>query len=224
MPGRTGRGLRIGVIDTGVHPNHPHIAGIERSVAFDQSGAQYDDAVDRVGHGTAVAAAIHEKAPEAALLAVRIFDRGLVTTGAALRAAIRWSIDAGVDLINLSLGMDSETPGLKTRGSINELIADATARQIVIVAAAPTAEHEWLPGALAGVIGVELDWTCARDECVAYRSADGAIRVRASGFPRPIPGVDPEKNVKGQSFAVANVTGLLALACEGSEDRDLLGG
>jgi hypothetical protein len=32
----------------------------------------------------------------------------------------------------------------------------------------------------------------------------------APGFPRPIPGVPPDKNLKGLSFAVANVTGLLA--------------
>jgi hypothetical protein len=38
----------------------------------------------------------------------------------------------------------------------------------------------------------------------------------ASGFPRPIPGVTPEKNLKGLSFAVANVTGLVAAALSGS--------
>jgi hypothetical protein len=38
--------------------------------------------------------------------------------------------------------------------------------------------------------------------------------VRASGYPRPIPGVDPERNLKGLSFAVANATGLLALMLE----------
>ena len=32
----------------------------------------------------------------------------------------------------------------------------------------------------------------------------------ASGYPRPIPGVPREKNLKGISFAVANVTGTLA--------------
>jgi hypothetical protein len=42
--------------------------------------------------------------------------------------------------------------------------------------------------------------------------------VRASGFPRPIPGVPPERNLKGLSFAVANATGLLAVALEGERD------
>ncbi len=39
---------------------------------------------------------------------------------------------------------------------------------------------------------------------------DGAVTFRASGFPRPIPGVAPEKNLKGLSFAVANTTGVVA--------------
>lgn len=206
LPG-TGRGVRIAVIDSGVHPNHPHIGAIERGVAFDASGAERSDTIDRVGHGTAVAAAIHEKAPEATLIAVKIFDRGLVTTGAALVSAIRWSIEAGAHLINLSLG----TTSTDRRAELESVATDAHERHRSIVAAAPTPEHHWLPGALHTVIAVELDWTCPREECVVVRHDDGRIRVRASGYPRPIPGVSPEQNVKGQSFAVANATGLLAL-------------
>jgi hypothetical protein len=40
------------------------------------------------------------------------------------------------------------------------------------------------------------------------------LLVRASGFPRPVPGLPPERNLKGLSFAVANATGLLALSLE----------
>ena len=219
MPGRTGRGQRIAVIDTGVHPNHPHIGSLERTIAFDATGAEHADGTDRVGHGTAVAAAIHEKAPDAAILAVRIFDRGLVTTGAALLAAIKWSIDAGVNLINLSLGSQSE----EYRPQLEALVAEALLKEVTIVAAAPTADHHWLPGALSGVIGVELDWTCDRNESALSRDSAGNIRARASGYPRPIPGVDPENNVRGQSFAVANVTGLVALAFEDDGSRRLFG-
>jgi len=34
--------------------------------------------------------------------------------------------------------------------------------------------------------------------------------VRASGYPRPIPGVPNSRNLNGISFAVANTTGVLA--------------
>ena len=79
-------------------------------------------------------------------------------------------------------------------------------------------EHEgvrWLPGTLSGVVSVGLDWSLPREQCVVQVDADGEVRVTASGFPRPIPGVPPERNLKGLSFAVANATGLLALALQG---------
>jgi hypothetical protein len=215
VPGRTGRGVRIAVVDSGIHADHPHVGGIETAVAVDREGKQHDDVVDRLGHGTAVAAAIHEKAPEAALVVIKVFDRSLTTTGTALVAAIRLAIDAGANLINLSLG----TTNTDHRADLEAAVAAARARGIQIVAAAPTAEQVWLPGALNGVVGVELDWTCPRDECHVVRKDDSVTRLRASGFPRPIPGVAPERNLKGQSFAVANATGLLALALEGT-DRD----
>jgi hypothetical protein len=69
----------------------------------------------------------------------------------------------------------------------------------------------WLPGSLPGVIPVQLDWECPRDRfrCVEI---DGTTVFRASGYPRPIPGVPPDRNLHGISFAVANVTGFVARA------------
>jgi hypothetical protein len=91
----------------------------------------------------------------------------------------------------------------------------------LIVAAAPDGDHHWLPGALPGVVAVELDSSCPRDVCTVVAHEEGSLRLRASGFPRPIPGVPPERNLKGQSFAVANATGLIALAIQGQRVRSL---
>jgi hypothetical protein len=70
-----------------------------------------------------------------------------------------------------------------------------------------------LPGSLPGVAGVVVDQSCARHE---YREqqADGKTVYAACGYPREIPGVPPERNLQGISFAVANVTGLLAAKME----------
>lgn len=204
LSGQTGRGVRIAVVDSGIHPNHPHIGNVEGGVAFDEAGVAHADLVDRLGHGTAVAAAIHEKAPDAVLIPVKVFDRRLTTTGRALAAGIRWAIQQQFDIVNLSLGTTND----EHLQLLSEVVADARSAGTLIIAAAPTPDHAWLPGALAGVIAVELDWNCPRDECVVVRGDDGQIRVRASGYPRPIPGVPPERNLKGQSFAVANATGL----------------
>ena len=208
--GRTGRGVRIAVVDSGIHAGHPHIGRIAGGASFDDDGRPGGDLVDRLGHGTAVAAAIHEKAPEAELLAVKVFDRSLSSTGRALEAAIRWAATADVALVNLSLG----TTNRDHRDALEDAVGQAAEAGAIVVAAAPDAAHDWLPGGLRGVVGVALDWDCARDACKVSVEPDGRLRISASAYPRPIPGVSPERNLKGQSFAVANATGLLALAIE----------
>jgi hypothetical protein len=67
---------------------------------------------------------------------------------------------------------------------------------------------------LPGVIRVGLDASCPRNQ---FR-VNGET-FYASGFPRSIEGVPPERNLSGISFAVANMTGFVARACEGLEDR-----
>jgi hypothetical protein len=47
---------------------------------------------------------------------------------------------------------------------------------------------------------------------------NGRWRFFASGFPRPLPGVPPSRNLNGISFAVATMTGFVARAMEALED------
>jgi subtilisin family serine protease len=203
-----GRGIRVAIIDSGVHAAHPHVGGVAGGTAFDDDGREYDDIVDRLGHGTAVAAVIREKAPEAELHCLKVFDRELASTGRALTEALRWAAARRVHLINLSLGT---TTG-DHEAALASAVAEARGSGACVVAAAPTPDARWLPGALPGVVGVELDWTCPRGECRVRVADDGTVRATASGYPRPIPGVPPGRNLQGLSFAVANVTALLARA------------
>src|SRR5688572_3372383 len=64
-PAATGRGVRIAVIDSGVFAAHPHVGGIAGGVSIALDGTEDSDFVDRLGHGTAVTAAIKEKAADA---------------------------------------------------------------------------------------------------------------------------------------------------------------
>ena len=85
----------------------------------------------------------------------------------------------------------------------------------------------WLPGSLPNVISVIADWDCPRDTFRIAGSggeggdgdgADGHGRTifLASPYPRPVPGVPPSRNLKGISFAVANMTGFVARVLESS--------
>lgn len=208
--GVTGTGVRVAIIDSGVHPGHPHVGDVGAGVSFDGTGAPGGDTVDRLGHGTAVAAAIREKAPDAILLPVKVFDRELRATADALVAAIDWAVQGGVHIVNLSLG----TANPAHRRRLGEALVRAARAGVCLVAAAEQDATRWLPGSLPLAVGVTLDWECARNAAIVAVTQEGAvrrIRVRASGYPRPIPGVPPERNLKGLSFAVANATGLLCL-------------
>ncbi len=175
---------RIAVIDSGVHAAHPHIARVD-------GGWPEGDFVDRLGHGTAVMAAIQERAPDAEYFAVRIFERELRTNIDTLLAALQWSIDNRMDIINLSLGTSNAAHADRFRPFLSSafLVSPAGA----------------FPGDLPGVIRVAPDADCPRDR---YR-LEGDV-FYASPYPRPMPGVPPEKNLHGVSFAVANMTGFVA--------------
>ncbi len=196
--------MKIAVIDSGIHAGHPHVGAVAGAVHFTADGLGADP-VDRLGHGTAVAAAIREKVPTAELFAVKVFDQRLSAPIGALLRALAWCREQQMDVVNLSLG----TANAEHR----EPLIDALRGNAVVVSAAGM-----LPGDLDGAIGVDADETCPRER---FRQRDGVFL--ASPFPRPIPGVPPERNLHGVSFAVANMTGFVALALESVPRAELPG-
>lgn len=196
--------IRIAVIDSGVHPDHPHIdaARLLPGFAVARDGAVRDgDSIDALGHGTAVTAAIQEQAPDSLCLPIRVFHDGLRASARALVSAIDRAVAVRVDIINLSLG----TMNPAHAAAFAAAAARARAAGIRIVAAREADGQPCWPGRLDGVLGVTLDWDCPRDACV---ERDGIIH--ASGHPRPIPGVPQQRNLFGVSFAVANASGIIA--------------
>jgi hypothetical protein len=194
-----GRGVRVAVIDSGVNPRHPHIIGIAGGVTVTSEGALDPEGwIDRLGHGTAVTAAIQEKAPRAEYFAVKVFHNELWTRGRNLARGIEWAIDAGMDVINLSLGTQNPAHTALFR----PVVERAVAKGIALVSA-----YGCLPGTLEGVFAVSGDAECPRDR---YR-VEGELFL-ASPFPRPAPDISPERNLHGISFAVANFCGFVAQA------------
>lgn len=198
--------LRIAVIDSGVHPDHPHIdaARLLPGFAIAKDGTDMGgDTIDRLGHGTAVTAAIQHRAPDALCLPIRVFHDALSTTARALVAAIDRAVAARVDIINLSLGSVNPVHGEAFAAAADRALSAG----ILIVAARDKEGMPCYPGSLDPVLGVGLDWDCPPD---AYRMRERL--AFASGHPRPIPGVPQRRNLFGVSFAVANMTGLIGHA------------
>jgi subtilisin family serine protease len=206
----TGRGVRIAIIDSGVHAAHPHVNGVAGGVGIEEDGREGDDYVDRLGHGTAVTAAIKEKAPDTELYAVRVFDRSLSTSLTRLLRAIDWSVRSQMHLVNLSLGTARPDHG----PALADAVKHAETHGVIIVSADQDDEGvQWLPGSLPYVVGVRVDWECPRDEFRVDRTTTRGV-FYASGYPRPIPGVPPARNINGISFAVANMTAFAARVLE----------
>ena len=207
--------LKIAVIDTGINLSHPHICAPTQGVIFDPEETELS-CTDTLGHGTAVAAAIQEKAPDANYYILKLFGDSLRTTGRRLLRAIEWTIENRMDIVNLSLG----TPNYDHRPALQDLVAGAVAAHVLLVAARFSEQTPVLPGMLDGVIGVDVDWKLSRDQ---YRVSmeSGSPVFYASGFPRPLPGVPASRNLSGISFAVANMTGFVARACTCLEQRSI---
>lgn len=199
------RPVTVAVVDSGVNVPHPHLPEVAGGVAIDLEGVESDDYVDRLGHGTAAAAAIHEKAPEAELWAVKVFDRRLATSVPILAQAIEWAVERGIRLVNLSLGTPNHFRKLELAPAVEAAVDAGT----IIVSAAEHDGRLWYPGSMPGVVGVVMDAEQPRAEVSVVDMPRGRA-LRASPYPRPVPGVPPERNFNGISFAVANVTGVVA--------------
>lgn len=116
--GWTGRGVLVGVIDTGVDENHPDLA--DRIVA--QRDFVGEGASDFHGHGTHVAGIIAGSgvasggkykgiAHEANLLIAKALGADGVGLTSQIMAAMEWLVSQGARIINLSLGLEGPTDG-----------------------------------------------------------------------------------------------------------------
>lgn len=214
----TGCGVRVAVIDSGVQPAHPHInaAALEAGCTILRDGSVSEEpTADRLGHGTAVTAAIQESAPGAICLPVRVFREQLAASPAALIAAIRWACERKVDLLNLSLGSQSE----RRRSVFADAVEDANERGIAIISPRQVDGRPLFPGALPGVIGAELDRSCPRGRVTPVHTEEGLV-FRTHGFPRSIAGLPDRSNFHGISFAAARIAALAARSLERSSLPD----
>ena len=211
-----GKGVRIAVVDSGVHALHPHVGGVAGGIGIREDGSLIDDYVDRLGHGTAVSAAIREKAPDAEIVAITVFWQTLATDIRSLTRAIEVDAERDAHLINLSLG----TAEMEHRARLEEVLASCRRSGSLVVAAHDDNGTRWLPGSLDEVVGVKADWTCDRHG-YSVSPVNGRWLLTTSPYPRDIPGIPRERNLSGISFAVANATGFAARALQAAPGSDL---
>ncbi|MET0938279.1 MAG: S8 family serine peptidase, partial [Gaiellaceae bacterium] len=106
--GATGKGVNVCILDSGVEDGHPlvgKLAGaVSVSVGKDENPIiEEDTAGDSCGHGTACAGIVRSIAPECNLYSVRVLGAGFTGSGPVLLAGLRYAVEQGYDLINMSL-------------------------------------------------------------------------------------------------------------------------
>ncbi len=185
----TGAGILVAVIDTGADLDHPDLVdnlvpGIDfvdedndpsdlpNNIDDDQDGV-VDEAT---GHGTHVAGIIAAVAPAASILPVRVLDSDGIGDAFDVARGIYFAIDAGADVINLSLGLDASVR------AVRRAIDEAMNRGILVVTSAGnrgTQIGHHFPASLSEVMTIAA--TDAGDRKAYFSNFGSNVSVSAPG-------------------------------------------
>src|SRR5438552_16333540 len=107
--GRTGRGVRVAVVDSGIDTEHPDLKGkVKESVeAVAEDGRiefRPSTSGDQAGHGTACARIIASIAPDAELYSVKVLGPRASGSGDMVLVGLDYAMKQKFLAINLSLG------------------------------------------------------------------------------------------------------------------------
>lgn len=170
-----GQGVKVAVIDTGVDGSHPDLSGVVVA-GRDFSGQGAADGSRGIGsapeHGTLVATSLAGRghgadgqdgilgtAPEASILAASVWlsdnePAGMPDPDDQVAQAVRWAVDSGARVINMSLGSSS----VDWPTSWDDAFSYAEAHDVVVVAAAGNrasgSNQVGAPATIPGVLAV----------------------------------------------------------------------
>ena len=171
----TGKGTKVGVIDTGIDYDHPDLR-MNYQGGYDVVDLD-DDPMETsksegvpTMHGTHVAGIIAGNgelkgvAPDAAIYAYRALGPGGMGTSIQVIAAMEQAIEDEVDIMNLSLGNSVNGPDYPTSIAVNRAVESGVA---VVIASGNDGPDNWTVGSPG--------------------TATGALTVGASASPQTIP-------------------------------------
>jgi subtilisin family serine protease len=245
FPTLDGSGVTVGILDTGIDPTHPDLAG-RMKLFKDFTAARSTNASDENGHGTHVAGTIAGGntsgqsigvAPRASLIIGKIFDASGSTTDDAIIEAMQWIADPDGDpntndfpqLVSNSwgdVGPDGTKDPEEDRFCI--ILTNWVKLGILPVFAAgnegPNPGTVGLPGGCPNALAVGA--TDSNDQA-AYFSSRGPVRWKSGSQIKPnvaAPGVSIKsakpgggyQSMSGTSMATPHISGVMAILFQAS--------
>lgn len=207
--GSTGKGVKVAIIDSGIEASHPAVeGGVQGYVSVTEQGGRFvydaDPHEDAYGHGTACAGIIRSFAPECELYSVRVLGAALSTRGMVFIAGLRWAIENGMNVCNLSLG----TTRKEYFAALHELADLAAFRNIMVVTAANNMPVPSFPSMYASVISVASH--DEDDPNIYYYNPQPPVEFGARGIDVRVPWSEGSWiTATGNSFAAPHITGVV---------------
>lgn len=208
----TGKGVRVGIIDTGVDPNHPDLKDNVKMAGW---VLDCQNIIDDNGHGSHVAGTIAALdndigvvgvAPKVEIYAVKAFTKSGRGNVSDVIEGLNWCVKNKVQVINMSFGF-------KNSKALEKAIKEVYKRNIVLVAASGNSggnNNVMYPAGYPEVIAVAASNS---DDKVAWFSSGGPqVDVMAPGA-----GIlstyknGGYKTMSGTSMACPHVTAACAL-------------
>ena len=184
--GLTGKGVKIGILDTGVRENHPDLR-LTGGISYVTGNSSYHD--DN-GHGTHVAGIIAAQnngegtvgvAPDASIYAVKVLDKNGEGNQSDVVKGIEWAIQQDLDIINLSI--------TSPKGSflLEQSLEKAYDQGILIVAAS---------GNFPGIVSDEVLYPARYPSVIAVGSVNKSLkRSDFSYYGKGLEFVAPGENI-----------------------------
>jgi len=212
---RTGKGVSVAIIDSGIDAEHPDLQGkvIESVEAKNENKRVLfvpSETGDSAGHGTACAGIIAKIAPDARFHSIRVLGAGGLGDGQSFLAGLEYAIKKRYRLINLSLG----TTKPQFFAPLHDLLDRAYQAGCIVVAAANNLPQPSFPSVFSSSL-ISVSKSTETDPFhFGFRFGE-VIELTA-------PGVNVRtawlgggyKSLTGNSFACPHIVGIIALLLE----------
>ena len=212
---RTGKGVGIAVIDSGIDRNHPQLQG--KVVESVEAVAEHkrvvfvpSDSGDSAGNGTACAGIITSIAPDASLYSIKVLGASGAGDGQAFLAGLEYAIKRRIRLVNLSLG----TTKPQFFAPLHDLLDRAYQAGCIVVAAANNLPQPSFPSVFSSSL-ISVSKSEDTDPFHFGFKFGEVIELTAPGVNVRTTWLNGGyRSLTGNSFACPNIVGIIALLLE----------